>query len=159
MYNDPVRYNVTVDIPYEKKLPYTLFAKGYLIETPHIDSNKDFAHFKFLGGSIIILFYTFEQFRRAYIVTGRDEKKDKEYIILPGITEKLYLIFTARGRKVDHLKRCIYLLTREDEHAIFKFPLLFWYRLTGLIQFSGAKKSDVLHLYKQFAKTKRKVCI
>ncbi|MBM7022649.1 hypothetical protein [Treponema sp. Marseille-Q4523] len=154
-----MRYNVTVDVPYEKRLPYTLFAKGFLIETPHIDSNKDFAHFKFLGGSIIVLFYTFEGFRRAYIVTGWDEKKDKEYITLPGITEKLCLIFTARGRKVDHLKRCVYLLTKENKDKVFKFPLLFWYRLAGLIQFSGAKKSDVMHLYTEFTKIKRKVRI
>ena len=110
-----MRYNVTVDVPYAKKLSYTLFAKGSLIETPHVDDNGDFVHFKFEGKTVFVLFYTFSGFRRAYIVTCWQDKKDGEAITLPGINEKLCLIFTARGRKVDDLKRVIYILTDEQD--------------------------------------------
>lgn len=64
-----MRYNITVDVPYGKKLPYTLYSKGFLIDVPHVDENSDFVHFKYVGGSVIVLFYTFERFRRAYIAT------------------------------------------------------------------------------------------
>lgn len=145
-----MRYNITVDVPYGKKLAYTLYSKGFLTDVPHVDENSDFVHFKYAGGSVIVLFYTFERFRRAYIATGWESEKDGEAVSLPGIDEKLCLIFTARGRKVDHLKRCVWLLTQEDEYKVFKFPLLFWYRLAFLIQFCGAKRSDVMYIYEKF---------
>lgn len=55
-----MRYNITVDVPYGKKLPYTLYSKGFLTDVPHVDENSDFVHFKYAGGSAIVLFYTFE---------------------------------------------------------------------------------------------------
>lgn len=145
-----MRYNVTVDVPYARKMPYTLFAKGSLSDIPHVDDGADFVHFKFSGGTVFVLFYTFADFRRAYIVTGFQDERDGEAVTLPGITEPLCLIFTARGRKIDHLKRCVYLLTKYDEHTVFSLPLSFWYKLAALIQFHGAKKSDVLLLYESF---------
>lgn len=151
-----MRYNVTVDVPYGKKLPYTLFAKGSLIEVPHVDKGGDFAHFKFGGGTVFTLFYTFENFRRAYIATCYEDEKDGEAVALPGVNEKLCLVFTARGRKVDHLKRCVHILTEKDEHKVFSLPLAFWYKLSSLIQFSGAHRSDVLRLYDMFTKKKGK---
>lgn len=151
-----MRYNITVDIPYGKKLPYTLYSKGFLIDIPHVDEDSGFVHFKYAGGSVIVLFYTFERFRRAYIATGWESDRDGEPVILPGIYERLCLIFTAKGHKVDHLKRCLWLLTMEDKDAVFRLPLLFWYRLAALIQFSGAKKSDVLYLYGQFSRQGKK---
>ena len=151
-----MRYNVTVTIPYMKKLSYTLFAKGSLIEIPHVDDNGEFVHFKFAGKTVFALFYTFKGFRRAYIVTCWQDKKDGEPITLPGINEKLCLIFTARGRKVDELKRVIYILTDEqdDEHKVVSLPLIFWYRLSSLIQQSGASRTDIALLWESFTKKK-----
>lgn len=153
-----MRYNVTVEIPYLKKMPYTLYAKGWLIEIPHFDENQDFAYFKFRGGTVFVLFYTFSGFRRAYIATCWQSEKDGEPIILPGINEKLCLIFTARGKKVDHLKRVLYILTEEqqDEYKAFSLPLIFWYRLGFLIQQSGAQRSDLEVLWQSFTKKKLK---
>lgn len=151
-----MRYNVTVDVPYGKKLPYTLFAKGSLIELPRVDKGGDFVHFKFGGGTVFTLFYTFESFRRAYIATCWDSGKDGEKTALPGVNEKLCVIFTARGRKVDHLKRVVHILTEKDEHKAFALPLAFWYKLSALIQFSGAHRSDVERLYEMFTKKKGK---
>jgi len=151
-----MRYNVTVDIPYSKKLSYTLYAKGSLIEVPHVGDKGDFVHFKFGGGSVFVLFYTFSGFRRAYIVTGWQDKKDGESISLPGINEKLCLIFTARGRKIDELKRVIHILTDEqnDEHTVFNLPLIFWYKLSSMIQQTGAVRSDIAILWERFTKKK-----
>ena len=157
-----MRYSVTVDVPYLKKLPYTIFSKGSVIEIPHIDKNQDYVHFKYAGGTVFVVFYTFKkpapqkEYRRAYIVTCWESETDGESITLPGIDEKLCLIYMARGRKVDDLRRVLYVLTEEqgDEHKVFKLPLLFWYRLGALIQQSGAARSDVTVLWERFTHKK-----
>lgn len=145
-----MRYNVTVDIPYTEKTAYTLYAYGCKISAPIKDEDEKYIHFKFLGGTVFCLFYTFSRFRRAYIVTCWENEKDGQAITLPSVNEKLCLIFTARGRKIDHLKRCLYLLTRENENAVYSLPLIFWYKLAGLIQYSEAKKSDVMTLFDKY---------
>lgn len=151
-----MRHNVTVSVPYSKKLPYTLFAKGSLIDIPHVDDDSSFIHFKFGGGTVFVLFYTFTLFRRAYIVAGWQNEKDGEAVSLPGVNERLCLIFTARGRKIDHLKRALHILTEEqkDEHKVFSLPLIFWYRLAALIQHGGAHRSDIEVLWERFTKQK-----
>ncbi|MCR5252585.1 MAG: hypothetical protein K6C98_02595 [Treponema sp.] len=147
-----MRYNVTVDIPNLKKLPYTLYAKGSLIEIPWFDDNEEFVHFKFGGNTVFVLFYTFAGFRRAYIATGWQSDNDGEPVTLPGVNEKLCVIYTARGKKIDHLKRVLYILTDEqgEEHKVFKLPLLFWYRLAAVIQQNGAPRSDLSVLWESF---------
>lgn len=147
-----MRYNVTVDIPYRKKLPYTLYAKGSLIGIPYFDKNEDFVHFKFEGGTVFILFYTFKKFRRAYIATGWESGGDGEAVTLPGTNEKLCLVFSARGKKIDILKRVLYILTEEqnDSYSAFSLPLIFWYRIAGLIQHCGASRSDLEILWENF---------
>lgn len=151
-----MRYNVTVDIPYLKKLPYTLYSKGMLTDIPYFDKNEDFCHFKYLGGTVFVLFYTFEGFRRAYIVTCWQDEKDGEAITLPGVDQKLCLIFTARGRKVDNLRRVIYILTDQqgDDNKVFKLPLMFWYKLAALIQQTKAVRSDVALLWETYTNKK-----
>lgn len=151
-----MRYNVKVDVPYLKKLPYTLYAKGLLIDIPQFDKDESFCHFKFLGDTVFVLFYTFNDFRRAYIVTSWQNEKDGEPIVLPGVDQKLCLIYTARGRKIDNLKRVIYILTEEqgDENKVFKLPLIFWYKLAAIIQHNGALRSDISILWEQFTKKK-----
>lgn len=151
-----MRKSVTVSVPYMKKLPYTLFAKGSLIDIPSFDKEENFCNFRFASNTVFVLFYTFDGFRRAYIVTSWQNEKDGEAIILPGVNEKLCLIFSARGRKIDELKRIIYVLTDEqgDEHKAFKLPLIFWYKVAALIQFNGAKRSDLAILWERFTNKK-----
>jgi hypothetical protein len=156
-----MRHNVTVDVPYSKNLPYTLFSKGSQIELPSVDKTKEFVHFKYGGGTVFALFYTFttvgrKRVRRAYVATGWNDEKDGEPSSLPGVEEPLYILFKARGREVDRLKRVLYVLVDEqdDEHKAFKLPLLFWHRLCALIRQSQAARSDVRILWEHFAKKK-----
>lgn len=143
---------INVEVPYLKQLPYTLYAKGSVTEIPSFDKNQEYCHFKFTAGTVIVLFYTFKGFRRAYVVTCYDIDKTVESITLPGVEEKLQLLYTAKGRKIDELKRVLYILTDEqgDEHKVFKLPLIFWYRLAALIQQSGAARSDIAVLWECF---------
>lgn len=145
------RYNVTVSVPYKKKMPYTLFAGGVKTSV-QTDKNEDFLLIKFLGGTVFYLLYTFRDFRRGYLVTGWKNEDDGDAVALPGVNEKLCVILEAKGRKVDHLKRSIYLLTKQNEDKVFRFPLVFWYKTAALIEYSGAKKSDLMFLYNKFNK-------
>lgn len=49
-----------------------------------MDKGSEFVHFKYAGGNVIVLFYTFERFWRAYIVTGWESEKDGEAVIESG---------------------------------------------------------------------------
>lgn len=147
---------MTVNVPFSKKLPYTLFCQGNTLYVPHID-DEGFVEFNYKAGNAVILFYTFKDFRRAYIVCEPKKKDTTELNILPGVSCPIKIIFTAKGKKVDHLKRSLFILTQNDKYEIFKFPLIFWYKLSALIKFSQAQRSDLELLYKMFTrKGKRK---
>lgn len=68
---------------------------------------------------------------------------------MPGVEERVTVIFDARGRNVDHLKRVVYLLTRKSE-KVFLFPRIFWYKIASAIQFYDGKRSDIMLLYEQY---------
>ena len=150
-----MRYNVIVSVPFKKQLPYTLYAEGFKTDI-HLSEDSDYAHFKFQGGTVFALFYTFRNFRRAYLATCWENEQDGEAVRLPGVNQKLCILFSGRGKKVDHLKRALYLLTEKAEEKIYAFPLLFWYKVAGLISYSGAKKTDLMILYSQFNKKRKR---
>lgn len=146
---------IIVNVPYGKKIAYTLFVNGSPVEVPHVEKDGEYVSFKFKKKDVFVLFYTFADFRRAYIVTGY-KKKLQTNITLPGISEKLSLLYVAKGKKIDHLKRSIFLLTQKDKYKIYYFPAIFWFKLAALIQFNSAKKSDVMYLYEQFKSLKKR---
>lgn len=111
-----------------------------------IDSSGEYLRLTYRSGTFFVLFYYFDNFRRAYIATTASDG-DTVYS-LPGISAPVKIILCAKGRKVDYLKRCIYTLTKDDEYAVFRFPAIFWYKLAGIIQYKEAKKSDLLLLKK-----------
>ena len=131
---------VTVKVPYSIHLPYTLYCRGFLTEVPHVEQNGEYVTFKYAAGSYFWLSYDFEtenrkrKIRRSYIV--REWKKDDpaEPINLPGVDADLMLIYAARGREIDMLKKCIEnYLVQDDEYAIFKYPEYFWTKLGGML--------------------------
>lgn len=138
---------ITVDVPYEKELIYTLFSCGYQIKIPYIDDNSEFIHFSYLRNSVFCLFYEFRNnprpIRRAYIVSTAITQNNKNIISLPGINEPLLSIFVAKGHEIDSLKRAIFLLTENDKYSIYKNSIYWWYKLIGLIEYSSVKKSDL----------------
>ena len=154
-----MRYNITVDVPLDKQLPYTLYARGILAGSPEVEDDNSFVHFKFLGGTVFILFYTFKNerfgcrdYRRAYIATGYQDERDGDAVKLPGIKEKLFILYEARGRKIDNLKRSLFILTegKKETNDVFTFPLIFWFRLAGTINIAGAPRSDIVRLKGMF---------
>lgn len=138
-----MRANISVKIPCNAASAYTLYAHGYKIEVPYLDEKEEYYHFTFQHGTVLVLFYHFTDFRRAFVVTTWDDKMQVDGIMLPGVNEKLCLIYEAKGRRFDILKRTIYNLTKDDEFSIFKYDLSFWYRLCFLIQSCQGKSSDI----------------
>lgn len=144
-----MRHNLTVRVPQETESSYSLFAQGFKIAPPKKDDDGRFLEFKFLGETAVTLFYTFAEFRRAYIVMEWESDADGEKVFLPGTDSPLCLIFKAKGRKIDDMKRALRWLAECYEHETFSLPLLFWQRLSTLIQGGKVKKSGVLLLVKK----------
>jgi hypothetical protein len=149
-----MRHNVYVKIPISDDISYSLFAQGFLIDIPH-DDDKESIIFKFKAGSVIALFYTFANFRRAYLVTEWQNQNDGEAIHLPGIDVPLYVLFKAKGRRIDELKHALHILTKDDRYAPFKLPLEFWKKLSNLLELKRSYKEEVFYLYNKYTKGKK----
>ena len=138
-------------------MSYSLFAQGLLSEIPVENKEKDSLVFKFSGGSVFCLFYTFANFRRAYIVTAYLDENDGEAVTLPGIEIPLYVIFKAKGRKIDDLKHVLYILTKEDHYAPFRLKIEFWEKLAAMIEYHGSYREEVIFLYNKYAAKGRQI--
>ncbi|MBR1640612.1 MAG: hypothetical protein IJ688_14655 [Treponema sp.] len=151
------RQSVYVNVPITDKMSYSLFAQGLLSEIPVENKEKDSLVFKFSGGSVFCLFYTFANFRRAYIVTAYLDENDGEAVTLPGIEIPLYVIFKAKGRKIDDLKHVLYILTKEDHYAPFRLKIEFWEKLAAMIEYHGSYREEVIFLYNKYAAKGRQI--
>ena len=78
------------------------------------------------------------------MVKGWESETDGEPILLPGVDEKLALVFSTNGNKVKKLDGIIKKLTKSVSNGIFLFPA---YRLTSIIQFKNSKPTLVNGLY------------
>ena len=144
--------NILVDVPQNAQVSYSLFAQGLKITVPLEINKGDFLRFEFLGGTAVALFYTFGEFRRAYIVTGWESDADGERLFLPGVHTPLCMLLKAKGRRIDDLKHALRHLTKEDEFLAFKMPLEFWMRLSSAIQCRKANKTCVMWMFNEFKK-------
>lgn len=151
------RQTVYVNVPIKDTVSYSLFAQGLLSEIPYENTQKDSLVFKFLGGSVFCLFFTFANFRRAYIATAWLNEDDGESINLPGIDIPLYVIFKAKGRKIDNLKHALYILTKEDRYAPFRLKIEFWKKLAAMIEYHGSYKEEIIFLYNKYATKGRQI--
>lgn len=151
------RQSVYVNVPITDKVSYSLFAQGLLSEIPVENMEKDCLIFKFSGGSVFCLFYTFANFRRAYIATAYLNEDDGEAIRLPGIDIPLYVIFKAKGKKIDELKHVLYILTKEDHYAPFRLKIEFWEKLAVMIEYHGSYREEVIFLYNKYAAKGRQI--
>lgn len=151
------RQSVYVNVPITDNVSYSLFAQGLLSEIPIENAEKDCLIFKFSGGSVFCLFYTFANFRRAYIATAYLNENDGEAIRLPGIDIPLYVIFKAKGRKIDELKHVLHILTKEDHYAPFRLEIEFWEKLAAMIEYHGSYREEVIFLYNKYAAKGRKI--
>ena len=157
MKRNKIRQPVYVNVPISDNFSYSLFAQGLLSEIPVETQDKDCLIFKFSGGSVFCLFYTFANFRRAYIATAWLNEEDGDVLHLPGIKIPLYVIFKAKGRKIDDLKHALYILTREDHYAPFRLKIEFWEKLAAMIEYRGSYREEIIYLYNKYAAKGRQI--
>lgn len=152
-----MRHNVLVKVPVTDNVSYTLFAQGLLIEIPKDSNEEGFVDFKFLGGTVFALFYTFANFRRAYLATEWQNEKDGEPVNLPGISVPLYILYKMKGRKIDELKHALHIMTKQEHYAPFRLPIEFWQKLSVQLELYGSNKEDIYFLYNRYAKKGKKL--
>ena len=147
--------HINVTIPLTSNVSYSLYSQGLIIDIPN-DENKEIITFKYKSGSVIALFYTFGNFRRAYLVSNWKEN-DGEQIHLPGVDIPLNVIFKAKGKKIDKLKHALHILTKDDRHAPFKLPLDFWIKLSNLIENNRSYREEIFFLYNKYVSKGKKL--
>ena len=144
---------VTVSIPNEKK-GLSLFAHG---GAAHGETLPDATVFTFDDKSPVILFYTFPSMRRAYIIYGKETGCKR---MLPLVTPAVTVLYTATGRRIDVLKRMLFLLDNLTYGAYFGFDALFYRELGLLLDQNKMSKRTLITLLEKYgywyAETKKK---
>lgn len=143
-----MRQSLTVHIPQNQDVSYSLYALGSKIAVPVLSDNRGEYIFKFTGGTPVVLFYTFQNIKRAFVVTAWQDERDGEPVTLPGVDEKLCLIASFKGYRIRLLEELLKQMRVKDEHYIFTQPLLFWYRLVSVIQYAKTKQTAIETLLK-----------
>ena len=138
-----MRQCLTVHIPQNQDVSYSLYAYGSKIAVPVLSDNQGEYIFKFTGGTPVVLFYTFQNIKRAFIVTSLQDERDGDPVTLPGVDGKLCLIASFKGYRIRLLDELLKQLIAQDEHYIFTQPILFWYRLASVIQYAKTKQTAI----------------
>lgn len=138
-----MRQSLTVHIPQNQDVSYSLYAYGSKIAVPVLSDNQGEYIFKFTGGTPVVLFYTFQNIKRAFIVTSLQDERDGDPVTLPGVDGKLCLIASFKGYRIRLLDELLKQLIAQDEHYIFTQPILFWYRLASVIQYAKTKQTAI----------------
>ena len=99
--------------------------------------------FKFTSGTPVVLFNTFQNIKRAFVVTSWQDERDGKPIILPDVKGKLCLIASFNCNRIRLLDALLKQLTVQDEHYIFTQQLLFWYHLASVIQYAKTKQNAI----------------
>ena len=147
-YSILMRQSLTVHIPQNQDVSYSLYAAGSKIVVPALSDDKSEYIFKFTGGTPVVLFYTFQNIKRAFVVTPWRDERDGESVMLPGVDGKLCLIASFKGYRICLLDELLKQLTAQNEHYIFTQSLLFWYRLASVIQYAKTKQTTIETLLK-----------
>ena len=110
------------------------------IAVPALSKDQSAYIFKFTGGISVVLFYNFQNIKRVFVATAWQDERDREPITLLGVDGKLCLIASFKSYRIRLLDALLKQLTAQDEHYIFTQPLLFWYRLTTVLQYAKTKQ-------------------
>lgn len=142
-YSSLMRQSLTVHMTQNQDVSYSLYAVGSKIAVPTLSNDQSEYIFKFSGGTPVVLFYTFQNIKRAFVVTAWQDERDGEPVTLPGVDGKLCLIATFKGYRIRLLDALLKQMTAQNEHFIFTQPLLFWYRLSSVIQYAKTKQTAI----------------
>jgi hypothetical protein len=122
---------MNVHIPERKKTRYSLYAKGMITSKTTIPDLGTFISFN----GVVILFYSYPRHRRAYIVRSINEIKHHESCKLPGVKDSVGVLYEARGRKFDVLRKVYYHLEKINGPEVYLFNTLFWQKIGCLLDY------------------------
>lgn len=150
---------IQVRIPKRNKEIFNLYANGNIISYNDLKENGK----RFCFTNIVILQYKYYKqphFRRAYIVTNK-ESDNLIKMYLPNVKEPVHIIYCIDGgRRIDLLRQVIYNLEQMGEKKIYEFPVIFWQKISCLLDSynghtSNAIKSNLMVLYQQYQGVKK----
>lgn len=91
------------------------------------------------------------------MATEWQNEKDGDSVRLPGIDVPLYVLYKAKGRKIDELKHALFILTKKDRYAPFALSVDFWKKLANQIELYGSRKEDIFFLYNKYCKKSKRL--
>jgi hypothetical protein len=113
--------------------PYHVYVYG---KTEGMYNGKDGSRHIILTGVGVVMYY-WPKHRRAYIVRSADSVGYIGAATLPEVRHPVGIIYQARGRRFDHLKRALYNLEKCYGKDCYGFSTGYWQRLGCLLDGSG----------------------
>jgi hypothetical protein len=122
---------LNVHIPEQGTAPFSLYAKGAVKGKTTVPGLGTFIGFE----GVVILFYSYRRHRRAYIVRAADELKYHGRCSLPNVKTAVGVLYEARGRKIDILRKVYYNLEKINGTGVYLFSTLFWQKIGCLLDY------------------------
>jgi hypothetical protein len=119
---------------------FTLFVRGKIKNNITVPEAGTFIELE----GIAAVFYKYPHCRRAYIVRNSEELHNYAAVHLPNIKEKAGILFRARGRQIDLLRKALYFLKEMNGSAVFMYDTLFWQKVACLIEMCRGRYSGRL---------------
>ena len=131
-----------IHIPNKKYSSFSLFAKTHIEHITTVDEKGSFIE----SEGIAVLFYKFPHHRRCYIVKEYCDQ-DLKGIYLPNVSEKVCVLTSIRGKRIDELRFALWNLENFVGTNCYLYSLKFWWRICGLldnISYRGKYKKSAL---------------
>jgi hypothetical protein len=118
-----------VHIPEHGAARYSLYAKGMVLGGTAVPGRGTFLSFE----GVVRLFYSYPRHRRAYIVRPIVELKCHQGRRLPGVQNEVGVLYEARGRRIDILRKVYYHLEKINGPEVYRWDALFWQKIGCLL--------------------------
>ena len=124
--------HLEVTIP-DRNAFYSIYADGLLRRKTYIRELKSTV-IEYGHNAVIVLYYTYPTHREACLV--RNAAASSSPVLLPGVSQKVSLLFSVQASRVDKLKRAIGFL-HSNYHNAFSHDDGFYIRLHFILRQRG----------------------
>jgi hypothetical protein len=121
--------SLNVHIPEQGAARYTLYAKGFVDSGITVPEQGTFLSFE----GVVLLFYSYPRHRRAYIVRSISDLKHHQGRRLPNVNTEVGVLYEARGRRIDILRKVYYRLEKINGLEVYRYDTLFWQKIGCLL--------------------------
>jgi hypothetical protein len=140
-----------LDVHIPKDSLFTLYARGNIERKITVNDVGTFICFD----GVVLLYYKYPHYRRAYVVRNGAETRHHPAIVLPNVRQKVGIILQATGRRVDILRWVYWNLEQINGKKVYTYNTLFWQKVGCLLDnFKGLKsaaiKSNLILLSREY---------